>query len=149
MKTKEEIAEQKRKYLKQWKLENKVKVSEYQKIYRDSHKQKASEYAKIWQEENRGHSSEPYNKLKPNESHKKWRKNNSEAVKKFRGKSYHRHSESLSDSYVKDLIRHLYGLKKETINENPQLIENHREQIKVKRLLKTINNAIQKGEIRK
>ena len=45
--------------------------------------------------------------------------------------------DELRDTYVKDQIRRVFSIPTKTIYEYPDLIENYRQQIKVKRLLKT------------
>ena len=66
-------------------------------------------------------------------------KNVNKASKKFYGKL---NSKKLKDPYIIEIIRSNTGLENKTIHEHPELIENYRQQIKLKRLLKQKKNDI-------
>lgn len=90
------------------------------------------------------------------EACKEWKRNNKDKVKKYkkeyeeknreqhltmRRKSIKRAIQRLPDYYVANQIKQQTGISMKTIKANPELIENHRQQIKLKRLLKNKKNG--------
>lgn len=90
------------------------------------------------------------------ENCKIWRKNNKDKVKTYKKKYEEENKEAhllakskrvkraisnLPDYYIVHQIKNQTGLSIKTIKENPELIINHREQIKVKRFIKNIKNG--------
>jgi flagellar biosynthesis GTPase FlhF len=66
-------------YKKKWKQSNSKQISNFQKNYKEKNKEKLSKYQKKWKESN----SE-----KVKESQKKWKENNSEKLKKYQKEWY-------------------------------------------------------------
>lgn len=152
MKTKEEIVQQKRKeYQRQWRDNNRDHIKELSANYRLTHKNKIKEDQKKWRDENREYMSIRYKKYTIENSEKiieksaKYYKQNKNILIEKAKNISKKNVKNLSDSYIKVVIHNSSGLKRDTINENPELIENYRQQIKVKRLLKTIKNGNKKA----
>lgn len=83
---------------------------------------------------------------------KKWRENNKEHRKEYKKKNAVKEKQyclqsakkaraDLKDWYVAEKIKIQTGLTIEQIKKHPELIENHRQQIKFKRLIKQIKNG--------
>lgn len=134
------------------------KAKANKKIYYESRKEDLKKYAIEWYKNNKetvlNQHKEKSEELK--EDCKNWRKNNKDKVKSYK-KTYEEENKEahliakskrtksaiarLPDYYVSNQIKKQTGLSIETIKKNPELIENHREQIKLKRLIKTIKNV--------
>ena len=72
------------------------------------------------------------------EKNKKYRLSHpyGEKQKKSEKKRRKKNSDKLTDRYVINIIRHVKKIKAKTIRQHPEFIENYRQQIKFKRLLK-------------
>lgn len=76
------------------------------------------------------------NPEKVKEINAKWKNTNPEKVKEGNRKAEKTHRENLTDRYLIQNIKRTIKIPPEIIKEHPELIDNYRMQIKVKRLLK-------------
>jgi hypothetical protein len=69
----------------------------------------------------------------------KWRTNNKKHFLEYRSRVAHKHIDELSDIYIKQRLRRVFGLSCTTSKEHPELIEIKRIQLKLNRLTKKEN----------
>lgn len=129
------------------------KAKANKRAYYEKRKAELKEYGKKWYEENKDkvleQHAEKSEELK--KYNKEWRKNNREHVNEYKKnspieKESHKKTaknarQELKDWYVMSNIKARTGLTLEQIKEYPELIQSHREQIKLKRLIKQIKNG--------
>ena len=72
---------------------------------------------------------------------KKYRKENTDKVKENKRKYLGKKSRELQNSYIKDLLKSSPKIPNEFINDNPEIIETKRLQLKIKRRLKNLKHA--------
>ena len=111
---------------KEWNKKNKEKVKQYQKEWRKNNKEKAKQYQKERYENN---------KEKAIQRSKEWYENNKEKAKQRSKKAI----EDCHPSYITDNLKQ-QGFNKEQIT--PELIEEKTNIIKIKRIIKKINESI-------
>lgn len=126
---------------------NKEQEKEYRKQYYLKNKQTALDRAKKHYENNRESILANKDVEKRKEYCKKWRKENKDHVKRYKKSSESekigkktrekRCRLELRDTYVIEKLMAQFGLSRETILKNPQMIENQRIQIKLKREIKS------------
>lgn len=108
-------------------LKHKNERCNYAKIYRQLHYESIKEWEANYQINNReiilqrNRIQHKRNRIKISDTNKENAKN-------------------LTDNYVESIIRRTTKLNLKTIRQNPKFIENYRQQIKVKRLLKSKGN---------
>jgi len=135
-------------------LKDPVKLKAYERARYLKNKVSIKKRASDWYEANRAHVLEQHAQKSDilKEECKKWRNKNKLKVKAYK-KVYEEENkeqtlighrkrnkksiEKLVDCYVVHQIKQRTGLSTETIRNNPELIDNHRIQIIVKRLIKT------------
>lgn len=135
-------------------LKDPVKLKEYERARYIKNKVSIKKRASDWYEANRAHVLKQHAQKSDilKEKCKEWRKGNKAKVKAYK-KEYEvenkvqtlawkrrrnkKSIEKLVDCYVVHQIKQRTGLSTDTIRDNPDLIDNHRIQIKVKRLIKT------------
>lgn len=127
-------ADKNREYQKEWaKKYRKANPEKIKKLQNESYqrnKDKVNEKARQWHKKNRAHCRE---------REKQWLKKNPESAAKRRNnvmKKYKNQVANLADRYLKNILRS-EGLSTYTINKNPTLIEAKRQELLVKRLIKT------------
>jgi hypothetical protein len=122
---------------KEWYENNKEKIKQYRKEWRKNNKEKTKQWNKEWYENNKEKKKERYenNKEKAKQCNKEWRKNNKEKVKYYNKKA----KGDCSPYYIIDKLKQ-QGFNKEQIT--PELIEEKTDIIKVKRIIKKINESI-------
>jgi hypothetical protein len=122
---------------KEWYEKNKEKLIQYQKERYENNKEKINQYKKEWRKNNKEkinqRSKEWYENNK--EKAKEWRKNNKEKVKQYDNKV----RENCCPYYITSNLKK-QGFNKEQIT--PELIEENANIIKVKRIIKKINESI-------
>jgi hypothetical protein len=117
--------------MKKWRKDNYKEIRRYRIQYDQNHYDIIKNQKSIWEKNN--HTGNP--------DHLRKRKDDYHSNKngqKERQSSYCKSlTDSLDDQYIIACIKQNYRLERETIKEYPEFIESYRQQIKVKRLIKT------------
>jgi hypothetical protein len=120
---------------KQWMADyynaNKNKLLEYSKDYNKEHRDRIRKREKKYRQTEKGRNV--IRKSKRNYAIKY-----PEKIKANHRIKSKRKVQKLSDIYIITTIKAITGLSSETIRKNPDLIENYRKQIELKRLLKKV-----------
>jgi hypothetical protein len=124
-------------YQKEWRKNNKEKMKQYHKERYENNKEKVKERYENNKEKIKQRSKEWYenNKEKAKQNKKEWRENNKEKAKQY----YKKARNDFKPSYIIDNLKK-QGFNKEQIT--PELIEENANIIKVKRIIKKINESI-------
>jgi hypothetical protein len=133
--------EKAKQYKKEWHENNKGKVKQRNKEWYENNKEKAIQYQKERYENNKEKIKQQHkewrenNKEKIKQNQKEWRENNKEKLKYYNKKT----RENCYPSYITSKLKK-QGFNKEQIT--PELIEEKTNIIKVKRIIKKINESI-------
>lgn len=126
------------KHSKEYQIKNRGK----RKLYEKNNLKRLNEQHKKWRDSNHERVLECERKYWKNNLERKrilqkqWTHNNREIVNKAAKLRQKKYVEKLLDSYIIARIKNEFKMEHKIIKENPELIENYRQQIKVKRLLK-------------
>ena len=112
---------------KKWRIENPERYKYNQDKYRIENEAELKEKKSIYQKEN-------WNDRK--KYHKEWSNKNYKHVRSYCKKQLSVGRTNLHDWYLRFIIKQNSGLTDETIKNHPELIENKRLGIKIKRILK-------------
>jgi hypothetical protein len=102
---------------KEWYKNNKEHSKKYCREYRENNKEHCKEHDREYRENNKEHLNELSKKYI-----RGYRKNNIIPI---------------SDKYIIEQLRVRFGISRQVSRQYPELIENYRQQIKLKRLIKT------------
>lgn len=87
----------------------------------------------------RERNADPDRRNKKNEFQRNWRKNNIDKSREYHRSHIKKNVDNLSDVYVIRNIIRLWGVNKEDLIKNPDLIKAYRENMKLKRLIKEMS----------
>ena len=130
------MASDRKEYHKKYREIHKKQMEEYYKEYREIHKEHIKEYTKKYQK--KYHED---HKEQRKEYHKEYHEDHKEQIEEYTKKYGKEQIINLADSYIARSI----GIKTDVLRKYPEFIESKREELKVKRLLKTRKNGKQES----
>jgi len=125
---------------------HKDRIFEYHRKYYENNKEKVNGYSKKYYQNNikyikkRTKEYRENNKEYYKEIGEKWRENNKEHISDYNKRYRQNKRSTIPDVYIRILLNRQYGLHAKILKQHPELIENYRQQIKIKRLLKQKKN---------